>query len=504
VPRVAIRRLQLRGLAPRDHPSPADLQARLVEAAQRHLPDALAEAVAPRRDGTVLRIRRLEVDISLGAEVEAKAFAAALARAIAAAIGHAADAATENGDGVIGFPSRAHHLVALLEALADGRAVHCWWLRDADGLAFLSRPVALRTAILADPVIGTRALRLQSPGRRSQLTRLLGLRETDRVMDGLAEAAETAATASFDACAAAIAAVAAQTPPPLEVLNLYLSAVARDPGLAGRMLLETVRAFLRIDRARADARLSDASAMAIVPDGPTDQAVRAMAARLPESARRILLRESVHRATDPATRPRAEAVFTQFGGLLLLLPTLGYCDIVDAVADREVAALVAYAALGLCAGRCRFGSYLGDPLWRELFGLDVQAASQTVRDRLIAIPTETWLPVAQLGQTIDRQRDARFLLAEAGPKAARRALAMLARVTLARFTRRLWGFRDGSAPFLWAKLLDVNAVLERRSDGWSARLARPPLDIVLSLGGIAEDTVTAPTGARIQLTRVAA
>jgi hypothetical protein len=77
-------------------------------------------------------------------------------------------------------------------------------------------------------------------------------------------------------------------------------------------------------------------------------------------------------------------------------------------------------------------------------------------------------------------------------------------VTLARFTRRLWGFRDGSAPFLWAKLLDVNAVLERRSDGWSARLARPPLDIVLSLGGIAEDTVTAPTGARIQLTRVAA
>ena len=81
-----------------------------------------------------------------------------------------------------------------------------------------------------------------------------------------------------------------------------------------------------------------------------------------------------------------------------------------------------------CArGAARFGSYLGDPLWRELFGLDVQAASQTMRDRLIAIPTETWLALAPLGQTIDRQRDARFLLAEAGPKAARRALAMLAR-----------------------------------------------------------------------------
>ena len=87
-------------------------------------------------------------------------------------------------------------------------------------------------------------------------------------MDGLAEAAETEATASFDACAAAIAAVAAQTPPPLEVLDLYLSAAAHHPGLAGRMLLETVRAFLRIEQARADARLSDASAMAIVRDGP--------------------------------------------------------------------------------------------------------------------------------------------------------------------------------------------------------------------------------------------
>src|SRR5580698_1199682 len=164
MPRVAIRRLTVRGLAPRDHPSPTDLQARLTAAARAHLPDALAEAIAPRPDGTVLRIRRLDVDISLGAEVEPKAFASVLAGAIAAAIRHAADTATESGDGITGFPSRAHHLVALLDALADGQAAHRWWLRDADGFAFLSRPVALRTAILADPVIGAEALRLFSAG----------------------------------------------------------------------------------------------------------------------------------------------------------------------------------------------------------------------------------------------------------------------------------------------------------------------------------------------------
>lgn len=244
--------------------------------------------------------------------------------------------------------------------------------------------------------------------------------------------------------------------------------------------------------------------MATAPGALSDQVVREAAARLPESARRILARESLRRATGPTTRPRADSVFTQFGGLLLLLPTLGYRDVVEAAPDHDVAALVAYAALGVCAGRARFGTYLGDPLWRELFGLDVRAASQTIRDSLAAIPTETWRAIAPLGQPIDRQRDARFLLADAGPNVVRRTLATLACAIMARFTHRLWGFRDASAPFLWAKLLDVNAVLERRPDGWSARLARPPLDIVLSLGRIAEDTVTAPIGVRIQLTRITA
>jgi hypothetical protein len=501
MPRVAIRRLTVRGLAPRDHPSPTDLQARLTAAARAHLPDALAEAIAPRPDGTVLRIRRLDVDISLGAEVEPKAFASVLAGAIAAAIRHAADTATESGDGIIGFPSRAHHLVALLDALADGQAAHRWWLRDADGFAFLSRPVALRTAILADPVIGAEALRLFSPGRRAKLVGLLGATETDRVLEGLAAAAEPTTAASFDACATAVAAVAEETPPPRAPLDLYLAAAARDPNLAGPRLLETVKAFHRMEQAAADAPLSDGTTAA---DGLSEQALRAAASRLPESARRILGRETRRKAHGPATHPRAESVFTQFGGLLILLHSLDAREIHEAVPDHDTAALVAYAALGLCAGRARFAAYLGDPLWRELFGLDVQASGPAIRDRLAAIPAETWYALAPLGQPLDRQRDARFLLADTGPKAARRVLASLARAIVARFGRRLWGFRDASAPFLWAKVVDVGAVLERCPGGWSARLDRPQLDIVLSLGGIADGTVSAPSGARIQLTRVAA
>ncbi len=79
-------------------------------------------------------------------------------------------------------------------------------------------------------------------------------------------------------------------------------------------------------------------------------------------------------------------------------------------------------------------------------------------------------------------------------------LARLARAASAAFARRLIGFGAASAPFLWDNLLGSGAVFERVDGGWKARLARPPLDILLSLSGIAEGTVQAPA-ARLHLSR---
>jgi hypothetical protein len=107
---------------------------------------------------------------------------------------------------------------------------------------------------------------------------------------------------------------------------------------------------------------------------------------------------------------------------------------------------------------------------------------------------------------LDRQRDARFLLPPrdlVGSRAAAHVLAGLARAALARFARRLVGFGAASAPFLWVNLLSATAVLERRPGGWSARLSRPPLDVLLALSHIAEGSVQAPSGVRIELARVA-
>src|SRR5690348_3649511 len=132
--RIAIRRLELQVLAPRDHPAPSELERRLRDAAQAYLPEALAEALGSWSGDAVLRIRRLEVDVTLDAGFDPRVFTAVLAKSVAREL----LAASERGpsDGVLSYPSRVFYLAELLEALAEGRAFERWWLRDAEGLRF--------------------------------------------------------------------------------------------------------------------------------------------------------------------------------------------------------------------------------------------------------------------------------------------------------------------------------------------------------------------------------
>src|SRR5215475_542536 len=121
--RIAIRRLQIRGLAPRDHPAPDDLKHRLMDAAGTFLPEALEQAVSAWSGDAVLRIRRLHVDVTLDATFQPQAFAALLARAITREVRRAEAGAAVGGgsDGVVCYPSRAMYVAGLLEALTEGR-----------------------------------------------------------------------------------------------------------------------------------------------------------------------------------------------------------------------------------------------------------------------------------------------------------------------------------------------------------------------------------------------
>ncbi len=155
----------------------------------------------------------------------------------------------------------------------------------------------------------------------------------------------------------------------------------------------------------------------------------------------------------------------------------------------------------------RFVEYLGDGLWRELFGLDPRAPASSLADRLRAFDDGAWSALAPLAAPLQRVQDARFLLLPqrlVTQRQARRVLAGLARAVTKRFARRLPGFHDASAPFLWANVLGTSAALERRPGGWSARLSRAPLDVVLSLARAAEGSVQAPSGLRIDIARTSA
>lgn len=484
--RVAIRRLVLQGLAPRDHPAASEIGRRLRDAAQAFLPDALAEAVGPWSGESVLRIRRLEVDVTLDAAFKPQAFTAALAKSIAGELRRASERGPS--DGVLSYASRALYLAALLEALAEGRAHERWWLRDAEGLRFLTPAQAIRTAVVADVRTGLEALATLPPLRRMAVLRALTPIEAERI---LREFARAGGGARLTECAEAIRRAAAKLPDGASALAVYIETFSQTPALAGEALATAARLCAAVN---ASGR-----------SGP-ERAATTSAEE--EAARRILAAAAAERPSQSAPLYR----FTPFGGLLLLLPDLPISDIAIATsawpaAPADAAALIAYAALGLCAGRDRFAEYLADGLWRELFGLDPRAPMSFIADRLRAFDDDAWAGLMPLAAPLTLVRDARFLLAPqrlVAERRARRVLAGLARAITQRFARRLPGFRDASAAFLWANALGTSAALERRPNGWSARLSRAPLDVLLSLARVAEGSVQAPCGASIALSRTSA
>jgi hypothetical protein len=501
--RMSIRRLELRCLTPRDHAASGDLARRLAAAAKALLPQALEKMPYSGTGDAILRIRRLEVDVTLDSGCDPHSFAQGLARAIAQELFRAAERGS--CDGVVSYPSRAIYLAALLEALAEGRAAERWWLRDAEGLRFLAPAQAIRTAIAADVRMGQEALASLPRLRRMAVLRVLTPIESERVLH---EFAGEGGDASLAACAQAIRDAVGEGFDAASALGVYIETFARKPSLAGAALAAAARLWVEIIEADGGEASGPPEEPSNFSGGRAPPPPASTNAGTPEQeARRVLAAAAAERGRPSTSAPLYR--FTPFGGLLMLLPDLGYSDIADAAsagsgAPAGTAALVAWAALGLCAGQGRFGEYAGDGLWRELFALDPRAAASTIAARLGDLDDELSTVLAPLAAPLDNLRDARFLLAPRSLVASRpvaRVLAGLARAATRRFARRLPGFRDASAAFLWANVLATSAALERRTGGWSARLSRAPLDVLVSLARVAEGNVEAPCGERIHISR---
>lgn len=508
--RFRIGRLRISAGAARDHPAPDALRGRLVDAAHRCLPATLARVLGHERDQAVVRIRRLEVDLSIDGAFDEERFALQLARSIVARVRvvEASSGSLSAEANCVCFPTRSAYLAALLEALAEGRAHDCWWLREAaEGLRPLSTAAALRTAVLADPVEGQAALVSLTPRRLARVARGLTLVEADRILDAVAAlATDSGADPVEHARMIERAAVELSSVGGLTALSLYVRATALQSALAGPALASAARGYLQPAAAAQDG----SAAIARIAAAPAAEANSAHATG----------REPVARAGGAGNtfvRSSSALTFTRFGGLLLLVPTLPFIEVTAAVdtwreAAPDTAALVAYASLGVCAGRTRLRDFLLEPLWRDLFGLDARATMGVLVERLRAITSDEWATLVPLGQRFTRWRDARFLLPRhslfAGhdrmvARLACRTLASLALGTYICLARRLNGLRDPSAPFLFENLLNAGAVLEPVAGGWAARLSRPPLDVLLSLSRLAECELLLP-GGTVRLKRVAA
>lgn len=517
-----IRRLHLSLLTPRDQPDPDDLRARVSDAVVATLHEALPAALAQLGGEGVLRIAHMDIDLTLDAALSPQAIAERLVEKI---VENVVRARTE-GERVFAYAGRAEFLAAFLTELVRGTAWQRWWFKTFDGVRPLSLSAAIRTSLLAEPGDGLAAL-LCLP--RHELAAVLGVLQPNDAARLLHELAEPRADIERGAAAAAVLAVRRDAPAsPLEpraaALAAFVEVARRDKADACPRVASLILALAELDKVLMPLPLDQRQSF-LVAVGTAGQVERpaqlnaAILARLaplialPRALRQEIL-HSVHGANNQvASTALGEDRYTHFGGLFLLLASLDQTSLEEICAaaawDDEVplTSVIAFLVIAACAGRGRAEAVLCDPVWREVFDLPPALWIAEMAERLAVLPPEFWAALAGLGAPPMHRADARFLLLPRRLSASRdasHAIARLARAMLSRLTRRLAGAREYSAPALWRNLLGVGARIEPGPHAWTVTIARPPLDILLALSGIADGEVTAPHARRIRLRREAA
>jgi hypothetical protein len=522
---LAIRRLRIQALLPADRPECEAVRRRLADAAKHGFAPALGRALSQWDEDRVVLIRRLHVESSLDLALSDEGLAEGLAARIAEEIRRLAEYPDDN---VVVFADRAAHLAAFLTALAEDGSRDRWWFRAFDGVRVLPKPAAIRTVLLADPPEGARALTVLPEPKRQRVIAALGDAEAVRVGEGLAAAAD--ATPDMAAVITAIAAVArggpaeAGLPPVCQALHLYLRVAAVTPDLAGRRLFGAATALVRLRSAVSELGTARSAALLRAVRGgyapaplPGAEALRraiALLLPLPPPERRTAVAFALAaRRPGAAGAPEAGAAvaFTRFGGLFLLLPSLFALPVTaEAAAWPQPSAgraedLLSLLVLAACAGRGRAAAVLADPQWRDLLRLPPMLDSEAVDGWLAALPRRARRELAASALSGVSRRDALHLAlppAWCASRRMRRRIAGLAHTALRGFARRLPGFADSSADFLWRNFLQTGARVEFEPGAIRVFVARPPLDVVLSLTGAGRAAFRLSDGRSISIERL--
>lgn len=381
-------------------------------------------------DESVWIVRRIDLTVATSLEAAPDEMAFSIARALGRAL---AKALIGDGDGTnaIRFRNRAAYVSRFVVDVAEGSAWTRWYFAPFSGWKLLPASVAIRSALVEDPVTGLDVLRTLDEWELEKVVACLTVADERLVLDALTDAsidAEHSDTTMLGAMA-------------------HLSiAVARRP------LIGFLDAGNPVPKSEVETY--SASSEAFTKFGGIA----------------LLLR-------DVNALPWAGW-------------TTGWPPPVDGVTAE---ACLKWLTLAMCSGNARADAFLADEVWRDLLGLPATLPLRDVTRWLRGVGQERRRALALNVPRCRVPGAERRWLALTRRMGISRAwgavLASLARAVYTGFARRLPGFASSSLEYLWRNFLEIDAVVEREPDRVIVQCGRAPLHLVLALTGMSRGMV---------------
>lgn len=415
------------------------------------------------------------------------------------------------------FADQSAYLAEFLRERAAGSAWSAWYFAAFDGLRALPLASALRTALVASPELGLAALLALSAPERWRVLAALTPVEARRTLGGLVEHGGPGAAPALEV-ARAIGSLVARDAEASFALGetpwrLALAAYVEASRLgAGPQVAELAVAAASVALVFLDRSAAQASALrAALSRGDLRYVAREVSAELVELLLPLTTLDARTRSglLDGTLAPAPPAAlderrFTLFGGAFLLLSSLASVPLARACqrwpepASGGRDAAVRLLVLAACFGPQARLAAARDPVLRALAGVPAELGTLALEAWLTSIDGDLCLEatriVAQVcgvaavtseegaAQAAGAGRDRRLFGSK--PELAG-FFALVVQALLADFARRLPGFAQSSPEHLQKNFLGIRAALSVEPLRWVVELERPPLNVVLSMTGLA-------------------
>lgn len=449
---------------------------RAVRALRDHFPQTARHAFTrwlDRADESIWIVRKIELAVLVAAESAADSVAASTVTALGRALG---EALVGDGDGLntIRFENRAACVASFVTDAAWGDAWSRWYYAPFQGLKLLPASSAIRTALTEDPTIGRHALERLDASALARVASILTSQDEALVLTSLAstggdDVAELAFSRAWSECKRQLEVASS----PASLLVTFVRAPADIASTAFLRALRQVHGAFEALRHLRPAQLARALPLSL-----PDAALEGLGTRTdipPEILREMVGHLTLARSV-PAQAEAATTAATPFGGLLLLLRELG--DLPPMMRGPPIA--LKWLTLAMCAGRERSEAVLHDEALRNLLGISSLPLADIAKCLRVTPPVD-------LEHDEPTSRDRRWLSFDRRigiSPAWSASLALAAHRALRSFSRRLPGFAEASAQYLWENFLASDASLEYEANRVIVRYGRPPLHLMLTLTGL--------------------